>query len=68
MPDTEQVLNYYSFITSLSLSASLILLSWSKDGSGIWNVRSHVQTDFATSCDWEVVKGKVSDCLRFRQL
>lgn len=55
VPDTEQGLNYYSYITSFTLSASRILPSWSKDGSGIWSVRSHVQTNFATPCDWEVV-------------
>lgn len=46
--DSEQVLNYYLFIPSISQSTSLMLLSCSSNGTNILSVRSHVQSDFAT--------------------
>lgn len=46
--DSEQVINYYLFIPSIPQSTSLMLLSWSSNGTNISSVRSHVQSDFAT--------------------
>lgn len=46
-PDSEQVLNYYLFIPSLSQSTSPMLLSWSSNAANISSVKSHVLSNFA---------------------
>lgn len=61
VPESQQVLTHYSPVTSLSQAASLMLLPpWGNDGADLGHVRSHIQSDFATSVTgkWQEGKGK----------